>query len=102
MRACACCTPWVAALVLLVDGCGREKFSCLHDLYTGPLEGRKHAGNAGRNQALPVGAVAHRLAYLGPRDLLLGALVEDDDLVARLPQAIQLRAAPVREEADEL
>ena len=66
------------------------------------VERADHPRDPGRHERLPVAAVAERLADVGARDLLLGALVEHDHLVAGLAQPVELRPAPLREQADEL
>src|SRR3954453_16283237 len=71
-------------------------------LHRRPLEPTHPRGAPRRPQLLPAMAVAQRLPHLGARDLLGRSLVQDDHLVAGLAQAFELRAAPVREEADEL
>ena len=47
---------------------------------------------------LPVFACAQRVTHVRSRDLLLGALVENDHLVARLAHALELRPSPLGEE----
>src|SRR6266487_4312612 len=62
----------------------------------------EHARNAGGDERAPVAAAAQRRAHVRARDLLLGSFVQHDHLVPCLAQAVELRAAPVREEPDVL
>src|SRR3954471_3040039 len=66
------------------------------------LQGADHPYDACGNERFPLATRAESVAHVRSGNLLLGALVEDDDLVPGLAHALELRATPFGEQPEVL